>query len=229
MKFDNITDIFFDLDHTLWDFDKNSSLAFQRVFLKHNIEVDFDTFIQNYEPINLKYWKLFREEKVSKTELRRGRLNDTFAILNLEYPVNEVDAIAVSYIEEMPLDNHLFENTVEVLQYLSSKYRLHIITNGFHDVQYLKLKNSDIYKYFKTITTSEEVNVKKPNPIIFEHALNKAKVNSVQSLMIGDSFEADILGADNVGMKTIHFNYKNISVPNKYHKIVNLFELTLLL
>ncbi len=225
MNFENITDIFFDLDHTLWDFDKNSALAFRRVFTKHKIEVDIEIFIKHYEPINLKYWKLYRDEKVTQTALRRGRLTDTFKQLNLNFGVETLDEIAFSYIEELPIDNYLFDGTVEILQFLSKKYNLHIITNGFHGVQHLKLKNSDIQKYFKTITTSEDVNVKKPNPIIFNYALIKANAKAENSVMIGDSFEADILGAEMVGMFTIFFNFKNIVIPDTYTEISSLSQL----
>ncbi|PKA83455.1 putative hydrolase of the HAD superfamily [Ulvibacter sp. MAR_2010_11] len=217
-----ITDIFFDLDHTLWDFDRNSMLAFQRVFLKHNINLDLTGFIKAYEPINFAYWKLFREERVTKEELRRGRLIEAFTHFKMEFPLDEIDLLAESYIDELPIDNHLFEGTIEVLEYLSEKYILHIITNGFHEVQNLKLRNSGISNYFKTITTSEEVGLKKPNPVIFKKAMEKASVTPKQSLMIGDTFEADILGAEAVGMHTLFYNYRNDEVPSKYRVVYNL-------
>ncbi|MDG1328842.1 MAG: noncanonical pyrimidine nucleotidase, YjjG family, partial [Flavobacteriaceae bacterium] len=102
-----IKDVFFDLDHTLWDFDKNSMLAYKRVFNKFEIDVDFDDFIKIYEPINLAYWKKFREERITKEELRRGRLIDSFKIFNKEYATITIDKLADSYIEELPIDNYL--------------------------------------------------------------------------------------------------------------------------
>tara|TARA_R100001369_G_scaffold92445_1_gene137588 strand:+ start:3128 stop:3811 length:684 start_codon:yes stop_codon:yes gene_type:complete len=204
----NLTDVFFDLDHTLWDFDKNSALAFKRVFKKHNIALDTNRFLKEYEPINLKYWRLFREDKVTKQELRRGRLIDAFGQFKIEYSLQEIDAMATSYIDELPVDNHLFDGAIDLLDYLSKKYRLHIITNGFHEVQHLKLKKSGIYTYFKTVTTSEEVGLKKPNPVIFKTALQKASAKPENSVMIGDSYEADILGAKAIGMQTMYYNYK---------------------
>ena len=92
MGLKNITDVFFDLDHTLWDFDKNSMLAFNRVFIKHNIDIEISTFIKVYEPINFNYWKLFREERVSKQELRRGRLSETFKTCNMVFTTKVIDA-----------------------------------------------------------------------------------------------------------------------------------------
>lgn len=225
MKIDTITDVFFDLDHTLWDFDKNSLLAFERVFQKHEIEIDLRSFVKIYEPINFKYWKLYREEKVSKDQLRRGRLIDTFSGFDMKYTLAEIDAMAVSYIDELPVDNHLFDGTVEILEYLVEKYSLHIITNGFQEVQLLKLKNSGIYSYFETVTTSEEVGVKKPNPLVFHAALRKAKTHSVQSIMIGDTFEADILGAEAVGMQTLFYNYRKETIPTGYRLVDHLLEI----
>ncbi len=207
-----ITDVFFDLDHTLWDFDRNSALAFERVFRKHKIQLELSNFIREYEPINEVYWKKYREELISKQELRRGRLLDTFQIFKMELPLATIDFMANSYIEELPVNNELFSGTIEILDYLYPKYKLHIITNGFNEVQHLKLANSGINKYFKTVTTSEEVGVKKPNPIIFEAAMTKAAVSPNRSIMIGDNLEADIEGARNSGMQTLFFNYKNLQI-----------------
>lgn len=220
-----IKHIFFDLDHTLWDFDKNSALAFKRVFLKHNIELELEIFLKAYEPINFKYWKEFRDERVTKEQLRRGRLTDTFKILKKEYPLEMIDLLAHSYIEELPFDNHLFSGTQELLAYLSEKYTLHIITNGFEEVQHLKLKNSNIDHFFDTVTTSEEVGVKKPNPKVFHRALEKAAALSQESVMIGDTFEADILGAEGIGMQTIFYNYRKETLPDSYRVVNNLLEI----
>jgi putative hydrolase of the HAD superfamily len=221
----SITDIFFDLDHTLWDFDKNSLLAFKRVFDSHKIELNVSEFVNIYEPINFEYWKRFREERVSKQDLRRGRLIDTFEKFNISFEITKIDAMATSYIDELPVDNHLFDGTIEILDYLVEKYTLHIITNGFQEVQVLKLKNSGIQKYFNTVTTSEEVGVKKPNPLVFETALKKANTHFNRSIMIGDTFEADILGAEAVGMKTLFYNYRKETIPNHYKLVNSLLEI----
>lgn len=220
-----ITDVFFDLDHTLWDFDRNSALAFENVFKKHKIDLSLLEFLKEYEPINLIYWKKYREETVTKEQLRRGRLTDTFDIFKMKFPLETIDALATSYIEELPVNNHLLLDTVEILEYLVTKYNLHIITNGFQDVQYLKLNNSGIKKYFSTVTTSEEVGLKKPHPVIFEIALKKACVSPQKSIMIGDSLEADIIGAKNAGMNTLFFNYRNENVAENLFAINELSEI----
>ena len=220
-----VKDIFFDLDHTLWDFDKNSMLAFKRVFKKFKITIEFDAFLKIYEPIKIEYWKKYREDKVSKENLRRGRLIDSFNYFDLIYSTEKIDEIADAYIQELPFDNHLFEGAVEILDYLILKYKLHIITNGFEEVQHKKLKNSGIDHYFSTVTTSEEVGLKKPNPKVFLTALNKANSIPTQSVMIGDSLEADILGANNIGMQTIFYNYRNESISKKIKSIDSLLEI----
>lgn len=222
-----ITDVFFDLDHTLWDFDRNSSLAFQRVFQKHKLEIPLSDFMREYEPINLIYWKKYREERVTKEELRRGRLTETFDIFKLKFSMKIIDDLANSYIEELPGDNHLFVGTIEILEYLAEKYQLHIITNGFEEVQHLKLLNSGIKDYFRSITTSEEVGLKKPHPSVFNAAMKKASAAPQKSIMIGDSFEADIVGANNAGMHTLFFNYRKEKVSplvTSIHKLLQIKE-----
>lgn len=221
----SITDVFFDLDHTIWDFDRNSTLAFERMFRKHDIGIELSEFIKVYEPINLAYWKLFREDNVSKQQLRRGRFKDAFEPFGISYSLEDLDELADSYIDELPKDNHLLEGAQEVLEYLNTRYQLHIITNGFTEVQALKLNNSGISHFFDTVTSSEEVGLKKPHPVIFETALEKASVAPQKSIMIGDSFEADIMGAEKVGMHTLFFNYRNDKVPSNYKVVHKLPEI----
>ncbi len=221
---EGIKHVFFDLDHTLWDFDKNSKIAYQMIFRAYNIDLELDLFLKEYELINLEYWKKYRNNEVSKIALRRGRLNDSFNKFGLKFTLEKIDQIAEDYIKYLPLNNHLIEGTNDLLTYLSDKYQLHIITNGFKEVQRLKLKQSGIEKYFSTITNSEEAGVKKPNSKIFAHALEKAKASKVESIMIGDNFEADIQGAESFGIKSICFNYHNEIISSRYNVINNLSE-----
>ncbi|WP_275315186.1 YjjG family noncanonical pyrimidine nucleotidase [Tenacibaculum bernardetii] len=209
----NIKHIFFDLDHTLWDFDKNSKLTFKQIIEEQGVKLKVDEFLNIYLPINLKYWKLYRDEKVSKSTLRYGRLKETFDALNYKISDDLISIISEDYIKYLPNYNHLFEGTVEVLEYLKTKYELHIITNGFEEVQNLKMQKAGIDTYFKEVITSESVGVKKPNPKVFEFALMKAETIAKEAIMIGDSYEADILGALNCGMLAIHFT--NETTPKK--------------
>lgn len=207
MKLTDIKHIFFDLDHTLWDFDKNSGLAFNSIFLKNRIGVEMEKFLEVYTPINANYWKLYRENKVSQEELRYGRLRETFDILKVLVSDEQINLLSTDYIDHLPLHNHLLEGAVEMLEYLKPSYKLHIITNGFKTVQHLKMKNSGILDYFDTITTSEDAGVKKPHKLIFQKALEDAKATVAESVMIGDNVEADILGAKEIGMRAILYNY----------------------
>ncbi len=207
MKLSNIEHIFFDLDHTLWDFDKNSGLAFNSIFQKNKIEVEIDRFMEVYSPINENYWKLYRQNRVSQQDLRYGRLRESFDSLEIDLTKEQIDLLAIDYIDYLPQNNILLEGAVELLEYLAPKYRLHIITNGFREVQYKKLENSHIMPFFDTITTSEDAGEKKPHRLIFEKALESAGATVKTSLMIGDNFEADVIGAQKVGMRAILYNY----------------------
>jgi len=225
MKIDNIAHVFFDLDHTLWDFDKNSALTFEKIFQLNNIDVSLDEFLEIYVPINFQYWKLYREEKIDKASLRYGRLKDAFKLLDIKVKTSMIYKLSDDYIAYLSTFNHLFDGAIEILEYLQGKYKLHIITNGFKEVQQGKLNNSNIENYFVTVTNSEMVGVKKPNPKIFEHALQVAKASNKNSIMIGDNYEADILGALNFGVDAICFNYHNETLGNEVKQIDNLLQL----
>jgi YjjG family noncanonical pyrimidine nucleotidase len=201
-----IKDVFFDLDHTLWDFEKNSALAFKTVLEEHNIKIDLSEFLLHYIPLNLKYWEKYRRDEVTQAQLRYFRLKDTFDLLGYEIDDKTIDMLSDSYILHLPKNNHLFDGTLEILDYLSGKYRLHIITNGFHEVQHHKISNAKIGHYFVTVTNSETAGVKKPNPLIFEHALKLANAKKESSIMIGDCIEADVQGALDFGIDAILFN-----------------------
>lgn len=225
MKLNNISHIFFDLDHTLWDFDKNSALTFQKIFKDNKIQVELASFLSIYEPLNLNYWKLYREDKIDKESLRYGRLSDTFK--ELKYTVSDdlIHKLSEDYIAFLTTHNHLFDNAVEILDYLNPNYNLHIITNGFKEVQFGKLQKANIHHFFDTVTNSEMVGVKKPNPKIFNHALNLANAMPEESIMIGDNYEADILGALNIGLDAICFNYHDHNLEAHIKQISNLIQL----
>ncbi|WP_179319257.1 YjjG family noncanonical pyrimidine nucleotidase [Winogradskyella helgolandensis] len=217
-----IKHVFFDLDHTLWDFDKNSGLTFEKIFIQNKIDVDLHDFLVVYEPINFKYWKLYREEKVTKLALRYGRLKEAFDGVGVTVEDDVIHLLSEAYINQLSTFNHLFEGTFEILDYLKGKYQLHIITNGFEEAQEKKMVTSNIKQYFQTVTNSEMVGVKKPNPKIFNFALELAKAKANESLMIGDNIEADIEGAHNIGMDTIHFDYKDAQNNHNFKRITNL-------
>ncbi len=222
-----ILDVFFDLDHTLWDFEKNSALAMKQVFEEENIDISCDIFLQIYSPINFAYWERYRKDEITQKQLRYGRLKDSFDALSFAADDDVIDIISRKYIAYLPTYNYLFEGAIDVLDYLAPKYNLHIITNGFHDVQNMKLSNAGIFKYFHTITNSENAGYKKPNPIIFEFALSAAKAKKEHSIMIGDCIDADVRGAINYGMDAILFceadlHYENIKHVKKLQDLKNI-------
>ena len=219
-KLNNITDIFFDLDHTLWDFQKNSALTFDFLLKKYQINIDLNKFLNIYIPINFSYWKLYRDEKITKEFLRYNRLKSSLEKLNISLSDDVINKIADDYVISLPVNNFLIKDTILVLDYLRNKYRLHIITNGFTEVQNKKIVNSQIKKYFHSIIDSETVGAKKPNIKIFDYALKISGARSKNSLMIGDNLEADILGALNAGFQAIHFNNNN-EAPHEHCLILN--------
>lgn len=222
---DVVTDVFFDLDHTLWDFEKNSALTFEKIFLENNISANLDDFLNVYIPTNNAYWKLYREEKVTKEDLRYQRLKVTFDALGYSITDGVINLLADEYIGSLSSFNHIFEGAHDILTYLKPKYGLHIITNGFQEVQEKKLKNSDLYAYFDKVINSEMAGVKKPNPYIFKLALGLTKTQSHNALMIGDNLEADILGAQAAGFHVLHFNAHKESTHNYCDMIDNLGEI----
>lgn len=211
---EEITDLFFDLDHTLYDFDKNSEITFLKIFDELNF-IGVDDFMVHFKPINEYYWDLLSKNQITHEHLRYARLKDTFVKMNLSITDDQIDLIARKFIENLTQNTFLFEGAIESLDYLKQKYNLHIITNGPDKVQEAKLKNSNLEHYFQTVTNSEVSGVKKPNQGIFNYALNLAKTEAKNSVMIGDNLSADVHGALNVGMKVIWFNESDLSFDHK--------------
>lgn len=221
--FKNKKHIFFDLDHTLWDFEKNSKLAYIQLFEEEHLSININDFLKFYVPANFAFWKLYREERITADDLRYQRLKSVFDQLNFVCSDDLINKIAARYIDLLPTNNHLYPGAIELLDFLYPNYELLIITNGFADVQHRKLVQSDLLKYFKTVTNSEDAGVKKPHPLIFEIALSKAQASVLDSLMIGDSLEADIFGAHQMNMDTIFFNEHQV-----VHQVVTVEVFSLL-
>lgn len=201
-----IKHIFFDLDHTLWDFEKNSSitlsLLYQKFNLKEILKISESDFIYAYNKTIRDLWMLYDQKKITKDELREARFNRVFLKHGYSNPklASEIDD---QYIEICPKQGNLMDHAIDILEYLSEKYDLHIITNGFKDIQNTKLSTSGIKHYFFSITTSECSDSQKTDAQIFSHATNKARAFAHESVMIGDNPFADILGAKKFGMKAI--------------------------
>lgn len=202
--------IFFDLDHTLWDFEKNSREAMLHLFLEYGFDTafktDFNSFIAVYEKINHELWRQYALKQVSKEELRYQRFHQTF--LHFGYDRVEVAmAWADEYLAISPYKTHLIDGSLEVLNYLKEKnYELHIITNGFREVQHIKLSQSGLKDFFRHIIISEDHGVNKPDVKIFELAQNLSGAKQPECIMIGDNYDADILGALNANWKAVYLS-----------------------
>ena len=201
--------LFFDLDHTLWDFDRNAGETLETLFDLHNLSrygtFTVDEFVARYQDINHALWRLYQANKISQAQLRATRFVRTLTRLGV--PEDEVPAdISTQFTEMLPLKKAVFPHTHETLAYLQTKYELHLITNGFNDIQYLKLASSDLTKYFGQVVTSEHSGCLKPDPQMFAHALQAAGATAQESLMVGDNLECDVLGAYNAGIDQVYFN-----------------------
>ena len=210
-----ISDIFFDLDHTLWDFNENSKQAFSKIFKIKKIDLDLEKFLKFFNTVNQKYWKLYRENLISHQYLRIKRLEESFFLSGIFISSTDLDEINNLYIQLLTSFNSLIPGSLSLIKFLKRNYRLTIITNGFEDIQRKKINNSGLKNYFDQVVTADKVGFKKPNPKIFKKALKKNNLDPSNCLMIGDTFEADILGAIKINMKAIHFNSNN----EKKHKL----------
>lgn len=225
-----ITDIFFDLDHTLWDFDANSKSAFKKLLIRHNLPVSIQDYCEVYKEINTKYWQEYSAGKKTKQEVKYGRFKDTFKTLNIPTNPDFIEKFAGEYLEFLKEETKLIEGATEILDYLKDKYSLHILTNGFIEIQERKIKKSGLNNYFDHIISSEETGKQKPHPEVFKYALNKTGAFAHKSLMIGDNFKSDILGAKNAGMHAIHFDIHGDSkvdskIIPKVEKLIEIKEM----
>lgn len=219
--------IFFDLDRTLWDFNKNSEVSLHQLFRDYQLQSTFGSFLffkSRYEYHNGKLWNAYYQKRLKKEDLMYRR----FYLTLKEAGKNDLDLakeIANDFIEISPLQTVTFPHTHETLEYLKEKgYQLYIITNGFNEVQTKKLQNSKLDAYFTKVITSEDAGANKPTPQIFEYAFNQSGAVASNSLMIGDDLSTDIAGAKRMKMDQIYFNPKKIN-----HKDEPTFEISDLL
>ncbi|WP_207511498.1 YjjG family noncanonical pyrimidine nucleotidase [Longitalea luteola] len=207
--------IFFDLDHTLWDFETNSRQTLEDLYLSYNLASkgvhSFELFYQGYFLHNEKLWDRFRKGFIKIDDLRWKRMWLTL----LDFKIGDQNLamdMAKRFLDLLPTRKTLFPHTVEILTYLTNKgYKLHLITNGFEQVQHFKLKNAGIDSYFGEVITSEGSTFIKPNKEIFQYAFEKTNALPETSIMIGDNIEADIQGAINAGIDQVYMNHLNIA------------------
>lgn len=227
----NIKHIFFDLDNTLWDTDKNSKLTLKNIYenikIEEKYQLQFSDFYISYYNRNENLWSLYRQDKVSKADILEKRFKDTF----LEFHINAPEIweyFNANFLTQIMENNNLIEYAEEILKYLKTKgYQLHVVSNGFILQTEQKVQETCIKDYITTLTSGEEINKRKPAKEVFELGLKKAHALVNESAFIGDDWEADVLGSQKIGMHTVYFNYKK----EEQHKsaeipiIENLLEL----
>ena len=225
--------IFFDLDRTLWDFDAAAEVAFERIYEQYGLKnlgiPSAHEFHEVYHPLNEKLWELYRADQITKEELNRTRFLKPLEHYGI-HDVGLADQLSEDYVYWSPRIVRLVPGTMELLDYLKSKYHLHLITNGFQEVQHIKLSGSGLEPYFETRTVSEEAGVKKPNPEIFRYALEKAHATAEESLMIGDEMAVDIEGARAAGIDQLLFNpTSEPALGRRTYEVRNLLDIKALL
>jgi len=211
--------LFFDLDHTLWDFEANARATLEELYHSLHLEQcgvnDFDLFHKNYLVHNEKLWERYRKGLIKQEELRTKRMSLTL----LDFKIADealTKEMSVRFLDLLPTRTILFPHAKEILHYLSEKqYALHLITNGFEKTQHSKLKHSGLDEFFTEVITSEGSNSLKPHKDIFDYALTRAGATKEQSIMLGDSFEVDIIGAKDFGIDQVYINHPGIDPPIK--------------
>jgi len=221
--------LFIDLDRTLWDFDSNAIITLKEIFDANHLREkginSFDCFLTYYKAYNHSLWQKYRKGEIEKDFLSVERFNGSLKNFGIN-DLNLAKAIASEYIRISPTKTKLYPNAVEVIAKLSKKYKLHILTNGFSEVQFIKVENSGLAPYISTIITSEMARAQKPDPKIFQYTLEKAGAKKEETLMIGDDLEADILGAKNVGLDQIYVNFeKKPHTEKPLHEVNSLLEI----
>lgn len=205
--------LFFDLDHTLWDFDTNAKYSLSEIYVEFDLDKNvtpvFDDFYQKYIYHNEILWDRYQKGFITADELKWRRMWRTL----LDFKIGDEELakkLSSRFLEILPVQKAVFPHTIEILEYLTEKkYQVHLITNGFEKTQWSKIRNSGLDRFITHMITSEASNSLKPKKEIFDYALNKAGASLKESIMIGDNLEADIQGAMNAGMDTVFVNHIN--------------------
>ncbi|MFD2932662.1 YjjG family noncanonical pyrimidine nucleotidase [Spirosoma flavum] len=209
--------LFFDLDHTLWDFDRNSAECIAELFDTFRLAdlgiASSAEFSRHFIAINRQLWDDYDKNLIEHGYIRQHRFPMVFRALGVDESAVHTD-LNTEYLRLLPRKSHLLESAKEVLDYLKGRYTMHIITNGFAEIQALKMDSSEIAHYFTHVVTSENANAKKPDPRVFQYAMEISGTNAAESLMIGDNYEADILGAKSVNLDTVFYNPQRQRVTN---------------
>ncbi len=221
--------VFFDLDHTLWDYETNSEEALHELFFSFGLpsksKLSFNDFFQGFIRVNNEIWDAYDRGLIKKDVIRNERFHRVF----LHAGINDYDLsleFSNRYVQESPKKGNLIPHAKEVLEYLAPKYTLYVITNGFEEIQSTKMQSSGIIDYFQGIVTSARAGYQKPQREIFDFALRENGHAHHHSIMIGDNLLTDIAGARNASVDTVYFNPKRVPHSEEVtHEIATLKEL----
>lgn len=221
--------LFIDLDDTIYDFSEASKESFMETYELLHYErffKSFEHFYSIYEPYNLELWRIYGEGKITKEELNRRRYSHPLEAVGI-YDQELADRFCCEALSRIPTKNKLIPGAIELLEYLRPKYNLYILSNGFKELQSHKMRTAGIDKYFDALILSEDIGVNKPNRELYEYALEKTGSKLEESIMIGDMFDTDIVGAANIGMEQIYFNPKGKENPTfvPTHTVSNLLQI----
>ncbi len=206
----NYKHLFFDLDHTLWDFEQNAHDCLIEIYDHFDLAAigveDVEAFCQRFSEANHHYWALLEQKIITADALRRGRFKTAFANLGIE--ITEAFGLEMNdfFLKALPHKKALIEGAIEVLDYLKPRYPLHILSNGYEALQIQKMESSGIAHYFEAVITFDKAKALKPDKAIFDYAIDATKATASNSLMIGDNYEADIKGAINATFSTVFYN-----------------------
>ncbi len=219
-RFDDIRTIFVDLDDTIWDFTANSKVALKTVYERYQLDnqCSYDVFIKEYLLINEQLWSLYHHGKIEKDFLKRERFRASFERCGIicESP----ERFDYDYLETIVTLKKVVAGAPKLLQHLKKRGSVNVLSNGFANLQFRKLQSAGLDRYIDLMVLSDDIGVTKPDKRLFDYALEKAKANAETTLMIGDNYDADILGAYNAGWKTIFFNRRGESIGNNVADLV---------
>jgi len=221
--------IFFDLDHTLWDYETNSRETLHELFHAHSLDergvTDFKSFHREFKQVNAALWELYDHGKIGSEIIRKERFKKILEVFQA-YDQKLSDELSHKYFYLCPKKGNLMPYAVETLRYLSGRYKLSVITNGFEEIQNTKLNAGNLHQFFDHIVTSQKAGHKKPAREIFDYTLNKNGIPSHEAVMIGDNLVTDIAGARNASIDTLYYNPEKNSHHEKVtHEIESLREL----
>tara|TARA_R110001592_G_scaffold307299_2_gene580578 strand:- start:75238 stop:75927 length:690 start_codon:yes stop_codon:yes gene_type:complete len=208
MLIGNISTVIFDLDRTLWDFDKNSREVLSELFsdAANESNQSIDTIVHTYEHYNFLLWAKYQKNEIDRDQLRIMRFDSVLKHFGV-WSEDISSEMAENYVERCPQKTALIDGTIELLEYLKPKYNLHVLSNGFAPVQHIKLGNSGLKDYFDLIVCPDTVGCKKPCKKIFHYTVGRAKIKDLSTAVyIGDEYSTDFVGATKAGLQAIHFD-----------------------